>query len=77
MRITKNCNMLQFFAMSSKYNKSRLAPTFIVDFSVKICYNKIKIIKRSQANKNQGVKSGNTSQKYDYFSLLPDNPNGL
>lgn len=53
--IAKNCNMLQFFAMSSKYNKSRLAPTFIVDFSVKICYNKIKIIKRLQTIKNQHV----------------------
>lgn len=53
--------MLQFIVMISKYNKSRLAPTFIVDFSVKICYNKIKIIKRSQTNKNQGIKSGSTS----------------
>ena len=38
-------------------------PTFIVGFSVKICCNKIKIIKRSQRNENQGIKSGNTSQK--------------
>lgn len=38
-------------------------PTIIVDFSVKICYNKTKIIKRLQTNKNQGIKLGNTSKK--------------
>ena len=48
------------------FQKNHYAQTyFVLDFVVKICYNKIKIIKRSQTNekqRNYRIGSGNTYQ---------------
>ena len=52
----------------SKYlllRKVGVSADFSLDYSVKICYNKIKIIKRSQTNekqRNYRIGSGNTYQ---------------